>query len=88
MGSIPICSTNKGRPWCFYTQVRDGRAADVGSSGGSFGGITQLGECFPYKEEVQGSSPCVVTEHGDCGAIGSAADCDSEGCGFKPRQSP
>ncbi len=77
MGSIPICSRNKGRPWCFYAQVRDGRAADVGSSGGSLGGITQRGECFPYKEDVQGSSPCVVMKYGGRGAIGSAPDCGS-----------
>lgn len=25
-----------------------------------FGRITQLGECFPYKEEVTGSSPVVT----------------------------
>ena len=26
--------------------------------------------------------------YGGCSSIGGASDCDSEGCGFKPHQSP
>lgn len=47
-----------------------------------YGDITQLGECFPYKEEATGSSPVITTMWGHS-SNGRTADLQSEGCGFK-----
>ncbi len=48
------------------------------------GGIAQLGEHLPYKQEVTGSSPVVPTRNGLLAQLVRALACHARGRGFEP----